>query len=66
MDVNELTYQIRGAVFEVSKNPGPEGPALVHPGGVKWVINFTSSVQVSGFGCQVSATEVDPLGRSRS
>jgi len=33
---------------------------------VKWVINFTSSVQVSGFGCQVSATEVDPLGRSRS
>jgi hypothetical protein len=48
------------------KDPGPEGPALVHPGGVIWVINFTSSVQVSGFGCQVSATEVGPLGRSRS
>jgi len=48
------------------KDPGPEGPALLHPGGVKWVINFTSSVQVSGFGCQVSATEVEPLGRSRS
>ena len=49
-----------------SKDLGPEGPALVHPGGVIWVITFTSSVQVSGFGCQVSASEVDPLCRSRS
>ncbi|CAB1075720.1 hypothetical protein D1AOALGA4SA_3533 [Olavius algarvensis Delta 1 endosymbiont] len=24
------------------------------------------SAQVSGFGCQVSATEVDPLGQHRS
>ncbi len=27
--------------------------------GVIWVITFTSSIQVSGFGCQVSATEFD-------
>ena len=25
--------------------------------GVIWVITFTSSIQVSGFGCQISATE---------
>jgi mRNA-degrading endonuclease toxin of MazEF toxin-antitoxin module len=31
-----------------SKDPGPEGPALVHPGGVMKVATFTSSVQVSG------------------
>jgi hypothetical protein len=56
-----------------SKDPGPEGPALVHPGGVMKVATFTSSVprfrfatdgifdrfQVSGVRCQVSATEVD-------
>jgi len=35
-----------------SKDPGPEGPALVHPGGVIWVITFASSVQVSGVRCQ--------------
>ena len=34
------------------KDPGPEGPALVHPGGVMKVTIFTSSVQVSGVGCQ--------------
>ena len=27
-----------------SKNQGPEGPVLVHPEGVMWVITFTSSV----------------------
>ena len=27
---------------------------------------FTSSVKVSGFGCQVSATEYEPIGRNRS
>ena len=32
----------------LSKDPGPEGPALVYPGGVIWVITFTSSIQVSG------------------
>ena len=32
-----------------SKDPGPEGPALVHPAGVIWVTNLTSSVQDSGF-----------------
>jgi hypothetical protein len=30
------------------KDPGPEGPALVHPEGVMEVATFTSSVQVSG------------------
>jgi hypothetical protein len=35
------------------------GPALVNPGRVMKVASFTSSVQVSGVGCQVSATEVD-------
>jgi hypothetical protein len=34
------------------KDPGPEGPALVHPGGVMKVATFTSSVQVSGVRCQ--------------
>jgi hypothetical protein len=38
--------------FSPNKNPGPEGPALIHPGGVIWVINFISSVQVSGVRCQ--------------
>jgi hypothetical protein len=50
---------------KVSKNPTPEGPALVHPRGVKRVITVTDSAQVSGVGCQVSAKEFDPLGRSR-
>jgi len=44
-----------------SKDPGPEGPALVHPGGVMWVTTNASCVQVSGV-----STEVDPQGRSRS
>ena len=35
-----------------SKDPGPEGPALVHPAGVMWLISFTGSVQVSGVRCQ--------------
>jgi hypothetical protein len=35
---------------QFSKDPGPEGPALVHPGGVIWVITFTAV-----FRCQVSA-----------
>ena len=35
-----------------SKDPGPEGPALVHPVGIIWVITFTSCVQVSGVRCQ--------------
>ena len=51
------------------KDPGPETPPAEEfgtPGGVTWVITFTHSVQVSGFGCQVSASEVDPLCRSRS
>jgi hypothetical protein len=47
------------------KDPGPEGPALVQPRGVKGVITVTGGVQVSGFGCQVSAKEFDPLDRSR-
>ncbi len=29
-----------------SKDPGPEGPALIHPGEVKCVISFAGSVQV--------------------
>ncbi len=52
-----------------SKDPGPEGSALVHPGGVMKVATFTSSVQVSGVppeADQVSATEVHPLDGSRS
>ena len=56
----------RNVVFSYSKDPGPEGPALIHPGGVMKVATFTNRVQVSGVGCQVSATEVDPLDRSRS
>ena len=36
----------------LSKDPGPEGPALVHSGGVVWVITFISCVQVSGVRCQ--------------
>ena len=36
-------------VLMASKDPGPEGPALVHPGEVKCVISFAGSVQVSGF-----------------
>jgi hypothetical protein len=34
-----------------SKDPGPKGPALVHPAGVIWVITFYRAVwfQVSGF-----------------
>ncbi len=35
-----------------SKDPGPEGPALVHPGGVMKVATFTISVQESGVRCQ--------------
>jgi hypothetical protein len=49
-----------------AKNPGPVGQALGCPAGVIWVITFTRRIQVSGFGCQVSATESDPLCRSRS
>ena len=56
---------MRVAATEQSKYPTPEGPALVHPRGVKGVITVTGSLQVSGVGCQVSATEFDPLGRSR-
>ena len=33
--------------------------------GVLWMITFTSSFKVSGFGCQVSATKFGPLCRSR-
>ena len=29
-----------------NNDPGPKGPALVHPGGVIWVITFASSVQM--------------------
>jgi hypothetical protein len=36
------------AARSISKDPGPEGPALVHPGRVMWLISFTGSVQVSG------------------
>jgi hypothetical protein len=32
----------------IGKDPGPKGPALVHPAGVIWVIAFASSDQVSG------------------
>jgi len=35
-----------------SKDQGPGGLALVRPGAVIWVITFSSSIQVSGFGCQ--------------
>jgi hypothetical protein len=40
-----------------SKDPGPEGPALVHPRGVICVITFTTvfRCQVSGVGCQRGA-----------
>jgi len=31
----------------IRKDPGPKGPALVHPAGVIWVIAFASSDQVS-------------------
>ena len=40
-------------------------PAVVHPRGVKGVINVTGRPQDSGVGCQVSASEFDPLDRSR-
>jgi hypothetical protein len=45
----------------VSKDPGPEARLCFATVGVIWVITFTSSVQVSGFGCQVSATDFDAL-----
>ena len=51
---------------EKVKNPSPEGPALVHPGGV---MAFNRRVQVSGFppkADQVSATKFDTLCRSRT
>jgi hypothetical protein len=35
-----------------SNYPTPEGPALVHPIGVKGVITVTGSLQVSGVRCQ--------------
>ena len=35
-----------------SKDPGPEGPALVHPGGVICMVTFASGDKVSGFRCQ--------------
>jgi hypothetical protein len=38
--------------YQIRKDPGPEGPALVHPGRVMKVATFTSSVQVSGVRCQ--------------
>jgi hypothetical protein len=34
-----------------TKDPGIEGPALVHLAGVIWMITFTSSGQVSGVRC---------------
>jgi hypothetical protein len=60
-----------------SKDPGPEDPALVHPGfrlvepkslqlGERGDGGDNFYQQCSGVGCQVSATEVDPLDRSRS
>jgi hypothetical protein len=52
--------------LDASKDPGPEGPALVHPRGVILVSTFASCVQVSGVRFQVSATEFDPVSRSRT
>jgi len=43
---------LTGAGFGVnddSKYPGSESPALVHLGGVIWVMTYIRSVQVSGF-----------------
>ncbi len=45
-------YQLRSSSTTVCKDPGPEGPALVHPGGVMKVATFTNRVQVSGVRCQ--------------
>jgi hypothetical protein len=59
--IPEFLQQTSNQVYSAcnSNDPDPEGPALVHPAGVIWVIPFTSSVQVS-------ASEVGPLCRSRS
>ena len=32
----------------LSKDPGPEGPAVVHPGGLICMVTFTSGDKVSG------------------
>jgi hypothetical protein len=45
-----LRHEYEQKVERKLKNPGPAGAALVYPGGVTWVITFTSGVQVSGFG----------------
>jgi hypothetical protein len=55
-----------GLILKKVKIRVPEGPALVHPAGVIRGITFANSVQVSGVGCQVSATEFEPLCRNRS
>ena len=45
-DVTRLGFRFRyhGSNNKTSKNPGPEGPALGHPGGVICVITFSSRV----------------------
>ena len=70
---NPYSYVLKSSKTKIGKRHKvkirvqlPARRAYSPEGGVIWVINFISSVQVSGFGCQVSATEVDPLGRSRS
>ncbi len=65
-DIRKFPEILPNMFRPLRKDPGPEGPALVDPGGVMKEATFTNRVQVSGVGCQVSATEVDPLNRSRS
>jgi hypothetical protein len=71
MMIKESVYRF------LNKDPGPEGPALVHPGfrliepkslqlGERGDEGGNFYHQSSGVRCQVSATEVDPLDRSRS
>jgi hypothetical protein len=71
-----LIYSNESVILGASKDPGPEGPALVHPGfrlvepkslqlGERGDIADYLYQQYSGVRCQVSATEVE-LGRSRS
>jgi hypothetical protein len=52
---NNMKKPGRGLIppgFFISKNLGPSGPALVHPTGIILMETFSSSVKVSGVGCQ--------------
>ena len=57
---------LNGHQYDSGKDPTSEGPALIHSGRVMKVAATSCRSQVSGFRCQVSATEVDPLDGSTS